>query len=450
MNTSSGAPSPFDNSQPTADLSASTGTSKSDDPNATQLLPVTRTAGSGRLPGADSVLGGLQSGTAAPVGSNVFDPPDDTNTNPPTVPRAVSTPQSTSTGRLSLLPMPTRIGLAAVVGALIVVLVPALMRRLIPTVPMKQFPAETVVRDPSLPPVAMPPSSTIIEKPLAQTAVESGNEPAAIGDKPATNQSPGGNAPDETGLATADSAPEGPIADEPNIVTDNTEKRPDSASNEPRVENRERFSVTERKRDSPQNQSNGSRQAEAWVHPRTGYAISPPAGFKRQRTGRRTIWRGPGGAQLLVETTNAPGASARADWERLDAALAKKYGRNYRSLGIRETELAGRPAAVWEFEISSKRGTTRKIDVAVHERGRGYAVLAEAPASRFDEMRPQLEAAIASFQPPDKDKVRDAAPSRSTSRGQRRSESRKTQDDETPKARAESREDDEAFSAPGY
>jgi hypothetical protein len=78
--------------------------------------------------------------------------------------------------------------------------------------------------------------------------------------------------------------------------------------------------------------------------------------------------------------------------------LARKYGKDYRSLGISETTLAGKRAAVWEFEIDSGNGTTRKIDVAVHDRGTGFAVLGSAPAGNFESMRPRLEAAINSFQ----------------------------------------------------
>jgi hypothetical protein len=110
------------------------------------------------------------------------------------------------------------------------------------------------------------------------------------------------------------------------------------------------------------------------------------------------MWQGPSGAELLVETTSSAGPSPRADWEKLDKSLARKYGSRYRSLGIRETTLAGLPAAVWEFELESKSGaTTRKIDVAVHKGGRGYAVMGSAPAGRFDEVKPQIEEALNSF-----------------------------------------------------
>jgi hypothetical protein len=130
---------------------------------------------------------------------------------------------------------------------------------------------------------------------------------------------------------------------------------------------------------------------------RRGYAITPPAGYRLQRTGRRTVWRGPNGEQILVETGSSNG-TPREGWERLDKALARKYGNKYRNRGIRETTLGGKSAAVWEFEIDTPSGTQRKIDIAVHHQGRGYAVLGQAPAARFEEARPRIEAAIRSFE----------------------------------------------------
>ena len=148
------------------------------------------------------------------------------------------------------------------------------------------------------------------------------------------------------------------------------------------------------------------------------YTIAPPSGWTRRRSGQRTTWSGPGSAQILVEVASDTAASPRADWEKLDRGFRKKYGRRYRSLGIRDTTLAGLPAAVWEFELDSKSGrTTRKIDNAVHSRGRGYAVLGSAPAERFEEVRPQIEEAIASF------RLRSSASSEDEQRG--RSEGRK-------------------------
>jgi len=137
-----------------------------------------------------------------------------------------------------------------------------------------------------------------------------------------------------------------------------------------------------------------------FVHPVSAYSITPPAGFTLVRIGRRTVWQGPEGTQLLVETTLSPGPSARAGWEQLHAAFIKKYGNRYRSHGITETDLAGRPAAAWEFALTTAAGTRYKRDVAVLDRGIGYGILVSGPAERFAAWRPQFETALQSFRLP--------------------------------------------------
>ncbi|MDF2439486.1 MAG: eukaryotic-like serine/threonine-protein kinase [Abditibacteriota bacterium] len=495
MNNSSGGQSPFDNSQPTADLSGKN-SSNPTDPHGTQPLPVPRTSGSGRLSGG-SVLGGLQNGTV-PLGNNVFDPPDDDHssaapTSPPSPPRSVRTPTTTAkiakTGHLQWLPMPTLVGLAVVGGALMVVLAPALIRRFIPTVPMKQFPIETVVPDPAAPPLMDAP--VVVTKPLPEKPLGSvEGQPAATGSNPKAEALPSGD--DTRGDATFGTSSntsgtgatsgELPVAEDGGHAADPHVPDNEAPTSSNRGSHRdERVAGVNRSSRSSATTSgagsatsghdfSGDGSGVRFVHPSTGYTISPPAGFTRQRTGRRTIWRGPGGSQLLVETTTAPGSSARADWERLSSSLAKKYGRNYRSLGIRDTTLAGRPAAVWEFEISSSRGTTRKIDVALHERGRGYAVLAEAPSTSFDELRPQLEAAISSFQPPapgsssgssasssssrsDDDEWRDRGRSRSKGKAKGKYKNKdedKNKGDKREDENEDISEDSETASEPGY
>jgi hypothetical protein len=143
---------------------------------------------------------------------------------------------------------------------------------------------------------------------------------------------------------------------------------------------------------------NSERAATArYVERRRAYSVEPPAGFTLSRRGRRTLWNGPQGTSFLVEVGPSQGTSPRQGWEDLERSLQKKYGRKYRSRGIRETTVDGRPAAIWEFELDTARGTVRKIDVAVHDRSNGYAVLATAPAERFEEWRPRFETAIRSL-----------------------------------------------------
>lgn len=144
--------------------------------------------------------------------------------------------------------------------------------------------------------------------------------------------------------------------------------------------------------------SGASNSARSETHVGRGYAITPPPGWRLVQSGRRTIWRGPGGAQILVEVASVGERSPRRDWEKMDAAFARKYGKRYRSRGVFDTTLAGRDAAAWEFDLETRSGTTRKMDVAVHHRGEGYAILGSAPAGRFEQLRPQMEAALQSFE----------------------------------------------------
>ncbi len=169
--------------------------------------------------------------------------------------------------------------------------------------------------------------------------------------------------------------------------------------------------------------SNSSRSE---THLGRGYAITPPPGWRLVQSGRRTIWRGPGGAQILVETATVGARSPRRDWEKMDAAFSRKYGKRYRSRGVSDTSLAGREAAAWEFDLETRSGTTRKLDVAVHHRGQGYAVLGSAPAGRFEQLRPQLEAALQSFELRRSEEGREGASSQSSSRPSRESSRRGT------------------------
>jgi hypothetical protein len=81
----------------------------------------------------------------------------------------------------------------------------------------------------------------------------------------------------------------------------------------------------------------------------------------------------------------------------LHAVLKRKYGARYRLRGIADTRLAGRPAAVWDFELDTPAGTRRKRDVAVLAAGRGYGILVSAPTAGFDGLWPQFDAALRSF-----------------------------------------------------
>jgi hypothetical protein len=356
-----------------------------------------------------SVLGSLQN-----PGSTVRDDDDvPVPVNRPVINQPLPDDSDTNTavlGRGKWLPMPTLIGIAAVVGALLVVLVPALMRRLIPTVPMRTMPTTISNAPTSNSVVLVPPDdATPLEETTGNTVP---NSESAVSAPPVSDPSSEAEPP-----ASVEVEPTPPTSDSTTETESSEEAVP------PAREPQTAPSVNE------------SDPGERYVNRREGYAIAPPAGFKLRSSGRRTTWRGPNNAQLLVETSNSTGPSPRADWEKLDKGLARKYGSRYQSFGIRDTTLNGRPAAVWEFQI----GDIRKIDVAVHKGGRGYAVLGSAPASSFDELRPQLESAINSLELRPR-----ATSSRRSNRSSRPAVSRGDDEDNDENGEAPARRDEEA------
>jgi hypothetical protein len=143
------------------------------------------------------------------------------------------------------------------------------------------------------------------------------------------------------------------------------------------------------------------------------YELTPPPGFSLSQKGRRTIWSHENGSQILVETGKAGAGSLRDGWLRLERDLKKRYGNRYKSLGITESQLAGQPAAVWEFELTGKDGITRrKIDIGIQYEGRGYAVLGSAPKENFDKVFPEIRAALDSFKLKEKTAIEEPRPSR--------------------------------------
>lgn len=343
---------------------------------------------------------------------------------------AVTTPQSgAKTGRL---PTPTLIGLAMAGGALGVTLLSAFFYRSVPRPVVKGLATSTTITEPrsaTAPRVVPMPDGSSGEDQTdsdARTSSSAANR-ATNKTRGASNSSPRDDASDDSraSISVEDGASDNAInmdsarsdnADDDAATTpgqsDDAPARSNRSANISRSDNARRDSgeasgARTSRNDASKSDSNRAESGKSGTSGRAekvsasrggGYSITPPSGFRLIRKGRRTIWQGPGGAQILVETALAGNRSPRRDWERMDAALSKKYGARYRSRGISDTNLAGRAAAAWEFELDGPRGTTRKLDVAVHHRGRGYAVLGSAPAQNFESVRPQIEAAINSFQ----------------------------------------------------
>ena len=341
---------------------------------------------------------------------------------PPVAAPPVAAPNAAaSTGPLpgsrSKIPLPTLIGLAVAGGVVLAVAIPIMMRRAIPKVEMKDPPPAVAVATPiTRQPIAKAPLVDDLEvgsepaptaaRPLPQATARATDEPAESG-VPASAQGNGGldSDPADTeedvvpGVESPDAQPNPAPADDAEAGTAASTETGESpgTEGEPASSPSGGVSVAGNagtRAGAKRGRARRSERNEAW-----NYSIAAPEGWAKTQSGKRTIWAGPDGAQLLVEVSEDVGSSPRADWEKLDRAFRKKYGRRYRNLGIRNTSLAGLPAAEWEFELDSRGGgTTRKIDVAVHQGRRGYAVLGSGRAEDMPELRPQIQAAIDSFQ----------------------------------------------------
>jgi hypothetical protein len=248
-------------------------------------------------------------------------------------------------------PLPVLIGSAMAVGALCVVGASLIFRQIVPaTKPV--YPTNSITTPGT---VVMENPSLVLREPQANDVTE--NEAAP---------------PDETPSVEISELPT--LAPQPTAKPD--EKKPEE---EPRATT------------TPENQPTQAYSGR-------GFEITPPPGFSLRREGRRTIWQREDGAQILVETGKAGDGSPRVGWEKLSRDLKKRYGDRYRSLGIREGTLDGKPAAIWEFELTGKDGITRrKIDIGIKHEGRGYAILGSAPKDKFDATLPDLQNAINTF-----------------------------------------------------
>jgi hypothetical protein len=313
-------------------------------------------------------------------------------------PVAPTTPNATGALFKERVPMPVLIGLAMALGALFVVVVSIGIRRLI--TPAKPVYPTSATRPPAGN-VVMGAPEVVIKNPTPLPASPGGERQPQIAQAPPID----GADSDQPELTIEEVEP---VQEESPRARRREEPEPERSrgedSDRERRKEPERARETERERESAPARRTSEPEPSREVYPaaeshrRSDYEISPPPGFRLRQSGRRTIWQRDDGSQILVETGKAGAGSPRQGWEDLDRRLAKKYGNRYRSLGIRETTLAGHPAAVWEFELTGKNGQTqRKVDIAIKVNGRGYAVLGAAPADKFDRVRGDLESAINSF-----------------------------------------------------
>ena len=313
-------------------------------------------------------------GNALPSGPSAVAP-----SLPPQVAVNGTAAKTTNTTSLSerRFPLSVIVGLAMVGGALLVILVSMALGKLMPR-SNNQKTAQTTLKTPtpSAPQVVMVPPST----------PDANNLPTP--QQPA-NSLQNDVSPDNSttpDISSPDGAPTPNSSDADTSTPDTSDTDSPDADATPQT-----------------NASQTSAPDGVYRSRKRNYSIRPPKDFRIVQSGRRTAWHGPQDTKLLVEIGAVDSSSPRKGWEKLDRALQKKYGAKYQNGGIRETTINGRQAAVWEFDLELKSGRVHKMDVAIHEGNRGFAVLATAPADDFENWRTRFENTIQSLQIESKD-----------------------------------------------
>lgn len=283
----------------------------------------------------------------------------DASPSAPVNPTTVSTPTPTSSALPQLTkstPLPVLIGVAMAIGAVCVVGGSLLVRRLVPNTKN-----QIIASNQRIP----APGNEVMNPDLVI------RNPAENSEKP-TEEKTASTTPD-----TAEVVPQ----ETPSVEITDIPDRPSKTS-------------------SPYTRSSSEAVSTlpGEIYRSQHYEVTPPEGFTLSQSGRRTIWKHQNGTQILVETGKAGDGDLRGSWVRLERDLKKRYGKRYRSLGIRDGDFAGQPAAIWEFELTGKDGITRrKVDIGIQQNGRGYAFLGSAPKENYDAALPQIRAAMDSF-----------------------------------------------------
>lgn len=367
-------------------------------PKDTQQLP-TQSSG-GAQPIRPSRLLPPQAGSAPTPYAGVTPNMPPVATSAPPLGPAPTPPNDTSQLSLKRTPTSTIVGLSMAGGAVAVLLISMVVRGVV----HRSLSVATAPTPVTASGMAQP---TPLNAELMPTPgpVEAHNPPATDAARPA-DIAPAPDAPGVASTTTSHSpAPRpgsrrsvGPLTPEASTSRDDTtDEAAAKQEKDPALAIPAEPKPTPDSQDAATTATGDDTVSQPYKHRRAGYVITPPAGFKLVKRGQRTVWEGPDGVTLLVETTARPGRSPFGDWLRLDGRLRQKYGQHYRSHGIDNTTVAGQPAAIWDFEIDTKSGTVRKIDVGVHSNGRGYAILGSAPLLKFDAAHSQLESAIRSF-----------------------------------------------------
>jgi hypothetical protein len=132
-----------------------------------------------------------------------------------------------------------------------------------------------------------------------------------------------------------------------------------------------------------------------------GYTIGVPPGWTRSSTGRGVVWSNPvTKAYIQVDKTPWTGDPFQhwATWKQ--QAIRDGLLKDFEQVGeIRQSSVAGLPAADIEFTWSRSVGTTHALDRGVIANGQAYAVVVALPSSQWSGNAPLVKNVLGTFRP---------------------------------------------------
>ncbi|WP_329175491.1 serine/threonine-protein kinase [Streptomyces sp. NBC_01477] len=129
-------------------------------------------------------------------------------------------------------------------------------------------------------------------------------------------------------------------------------------------------------------------------------SVAVPAGWKQVSAGQNhyhtgTLFSGPDGAELLVDSTSTPGPSALAKWQH-DSKTVGAGMNGYQQIGVQRVTYRGYDAADWEYKRTLSGRQVHVLNRGmVTDAHHGYALLFTFPADAWDSDANQRMRAIA-------------------------------------------------------
>jgi hypothetical protein len=132
----------------------------------------------------------------------------------------------------------------------------------------------------------------------------------------------------------------------------------------------------------------------------TGFSVMVPEGWTASYDAPRVYLKDPSSrAYLLIDQSDQPKPDPVADWQAQEPSVAARLP-NYERIGeIHAVEYRGWQAADWEFVFGENQGTHVLNRNIVTSPTQAYALYWSVPSSRWDELEPIHQQALASFQP---------------------------------------------------